>query len=291
MKGMLKSVGIESQYSLVFAGDLVRHLDPDFPIKNFNHAFLRVPLNGEVLWLECTNDYLPAGFSGNFTKDRDALVITENGGFLERTPDYREFRFNTVKNSYNIKLKENGDGTFKGNSSFQGFPAVDFFALNQFLDDNQKKNYLNKNIGGSGIMIKDYQIETSNQREVPIATVTFEGSIQRFGQQTTKRVIFPTHLKKVETDMLDNGLLSLQENITIFSDRKTELESGVSNFEIKEEHFSYFVDSQFSLEGTITISNRLEITLPKEISEEDKSKIITRINTQIQKNIILKKSE
>jgi hypothetical protein len=291
MKGMLKTVGIESQYALVYAGDVIRPLDPDFPIKNFNHAFLRVPLKDEVLWLECTNNYLPAGFSGNFTKDRDALVVTENGGFLERTPDYREFKFNTVKNSYDIQLLENGDGTFKGSSSFQGFPAMDFFALNKFLDDNQRKNYLNRNIGGSGIIIKDYQIQTGNQREVPIATVTFDGNIQRFGQQTTKRIIFPTHLKKIEADMLDNGLLNFQEEITIKSDRKTEIESGVSNIEVKEEHFSYFVDSQISEDGIITISNRLEINIPKEISKDDKAKIIAQINTQIQKNIILKKTE
>lgn len=291
MKGMLKEVGIESQYSLVYAGDQKVHLEADFPINNFNHAFLRVPMGEEVLWLECTNNFLPAGFSGNFTKDRDALVVTENGGFLERTPDYRESKFNTIKNTYDIQLQENGDGTFKGNSSFQGFPAVDFFALNEFLDDNQRKNYLNKNIGGSGIIIKDYQIETSNQREVPVASVTFEGNIQRFGQQTTKRIIFPTHLKKIETDMLDNGLLNLEEEITIQSNRKTEMESGVSNFEIKEDYFSYFIDSQVSDDGVITISNRLEINLPKEISEEDKSKTIARINTQLQKNIVLKKSE
>lgn len=291
MKGMLNEVGIISQYSLVFAGDQKVPLESDFPINSFNHAFLRVPMGEEVLWLECTNNYLPAGFSGNFTKDRDALVVTKNGGFLERTPDFREFKFNTVKNSYSIQLQETGDGILTGNSSFEGFPATDFFALNKFLDDNQRKNYLNKNIGGSGINIHKYQIETGNQREVPVASVTFEGNVHRFGQQTTKRIIFPTHLKKIEDDMLDNGLLRLNEEIIIQSNRKTELESGVSNFEIKEDNFSYFVDSQISPEGAITIKNKLEINLPKEISEEDKTKLIARINTQIQKNIILKKTE
>jgi hypothetical protein len=291
MKAMLKEVGIDSQYSLVYAGDKIVPLEPDFPINSFNHAFLRVPLGEEHLWLECTNNFLPAGFSGNFTKDRDVLVVTKNGGFLERTPDYREFRFNSIKNQYNIQIQENGDGTFTGNSSFKGFPAVDFFALNQFLDDNQRKNYLNKNIGGSGIIIKEYQIETSTQREVPVASVAFDGNIQRFGQQTTKRIIYPTHIKKIEMDMLNNGFLNLQEEITIKSDRKTEIETGVSNFEIKEDHFSYFIDSQISPDGSISISNRLEITFPKEISEEEKSKTIARINSQLQKNIVLKKSE
>jgi hypothetical protein len=291
MKGMLKEAGIESQYSLVYAGDEKVNLEPDFPINSFNHAFLRVPIGEDVLWLECTNNYLPAGFSGNFTKDRDALVITENGGYLEKTPDYREFKFNTLTNEYNIQLQQNGDGAFTGNSSFQGFPAVDFFALNKFLDDNERKDYLNKNIGGSGIIIKEYEIETSNEREVPVAKVAFEGLIHRFGQQTTKRIIFPTHIKKIDMEMLDNGLLNLQEEITIRSDRKTEMESGVSNFEIKEDHFSYFVDSRINPEGTLIISNRLEINFPKEVSEEEKSQTIARINTQIQKNIILKKSE
>ena len=54
------------------------------------------------MWLECTSSSAPAGYCGNFTGNRDVLILTEMGGQVVHTPRYlakdnRQMRHATVK--------------------------------------------------------------------------------------------------------------------------------------------------------------------------------------------------
>jgi hypothetical protein len=290
MKGMLSAVGLPSQYSLVYAGENAKGLNKDFPINRFNHAFLRVPLDEDVIWLECTNNYLPAGFSGDFTMDRDVLVITEKGGYLDRTPDFKDTRFNTIENQFEVVLLNNGDAKLSGHNKYVGFPSLDYFQINKFGKEKQSKDFLNKYLGGNGVILMDYGIQTGSEREIPLATVTYEGVIQRFGQETAKRIILPTHWKKLEEDMLPNGILKLEEELFIRLERKFEMESQVIDVKIKEDYFTYWVDTQLSEDG-ILVKNKLEVKLPEDISDEEIIKLVTKINNQFQQyKLLLKKA-
>ncbi|WP_373520390.1 DUF3857 domain-containing protein [Aquiflexum sp.] len=288
MKGMLNEAGISSQYTLVFGGDNPPLIDPEFPSNRFNHAFLRVPLEKDTLWLECTNTYLPAGFAGSFTMDRDVLVITENGGFLDRTPNYRTQKLHHYKNRYEIEMLESGDAKLRGQNIYQGFPSEDLISLKKYRSGSDIKNYLNKNIGGTGVIIIDYELETSQIREVPIAKVSYEGIVQRYGQQTTKRIILPSHWKKLKEEMVKSGILLWEEEILITIPTETEIESAPDSMQIKNEFFSFQVDVQSSDKG-ITIQNKLEVNFPIDITYEEKERLISEINEHFLKNIILKK--
>jgi hypothetical protein len=291
MKGMLSVVDIPSQYSLVYAGENAKELNKDFPNNRFNHAFLRVPLDEEVIWLECTNNYLPAGFSGDFTMDRDVLVITENGAYLDRTPDFKDTRFNTIKSQFEIDLLNNGDAKLSGENNYIGFPSLDYFQINKFGKEKQGKDFLNKYLGGNGVILLDYSIQTKRKREIPLATVTYEGVIQRFGQETAKRIILPTHWKKLEKDMLPNGTLNWEEDFLISLERKFEIESQLTDIKIKEDHYTYWVDTQLS-EGGVSVRNKLEVKLPEDISDEEINNLIYKINNQFQQyKLLLKKAE
>ncbi|MFD2201622.1 DUF3857 domain-containing protein [Shivajiella indica] len=290
MKGMLSTAGINSQYSLVYAGENAKKLHEDFPINRFNHAFLRVPLDDEVIWLECTNNFLPAGFSGDFTMDRDVLVITEKGGYLDRTPNFKEMKFNSIKRQFVVSLENNGDAKLVGENRYFGFPSLDYFQLNKFGNEKQSKDFLNKYLGGNGVVLLDFNIQTGRNREIPFATVSYEGVIQRFGQETAKRIILPTHWKKLEETMLSNGTLSWEEEFLIQTERKFEIESQITDVKFNGGDFSYWVDTQLTENG-IVVKNKLEIMLPEDFSKEEMIKLVAKINNQLQQyKLLLKKA-
>ncbi|MFG6686577.1 DUF3857 domain-containing transglutaminase family protein [Mariniflexile sp. HNIBRBA6329] len=86
---LLNAAGIPSNYTVVYAGDSQRNLENDFAAMQGNHVILNIPIeNQEDVWLECTNQKLPFGFIGDFTDDRDVLVITPEGGKIQHTKKY-----------------------------------------------------------------------------------------------------------------------------------------------------------------------------------------------------------
>ena len=104
IKSLLAVVDIESNYTLVRAGNSIKPIDPSFPSNNFNHAFLCVPLPNDTIWLECTSNTSPCGYSSDFTDDRNVLLIENNGGKLIKTPAYtaEQNRQNTI-NEFKVR--------------------------------------------------------------------------------------------------------------------------------------------------------------------------------------------
>ena len=88
MSALLNEAGIKSKYVIINSGDDGLYTDVDFVSNQFDHAILCVPLRNDTVWLECTSNTLPAGYLGDHTYNRPALIIDENGGAMARTPTY-----------------------------------------------------------------------------------------------------------------------------------------------------------------------------------------------------------
>lgn len=86
MKAALKSVGIKSYVAIINAEYNSLPVDPAFPANQFNHVILCVPGKQDSTWLECTSSSTDFGELGTFTENRNALLITEDGGVLVATP-------------------------------------------------------------------------------------------------------------------------------------------------------------------------------------------------------------
>lgn len=86
MRYMLKAAGINSYPALVNAGYNKTPASPGFPAQVFNHVILCVPLQSDTVWLECTSNNNECGVLGNSTENKNALLLTENGGVLVATP-------------------------------------------------------------------------------------------------------------------------------------------------------------------------------------------------------------
>lgn len=86
-RALLKSIGIEAYYTEIGSGDSREILFSDFPSSNqTNHIILCVPDGKDSIWLECTNPYIPYDYITSFNSDRWALLISEDGGKLTKTP-------------------------------------------------------------------------------------------------------------------------------------------------------------------------------------------------------------
>ena len=86
MKQQLQVIGIKSYAAIIKSGANSYPADPDFPNEGFDHVILCVPLEKDTMWLECTSQQTPPGVLGTFTENRNALLVTENGGVLVNTP-------------------------------------------------------------------------------------------------------------------------------------------------------------------------------------------------------------
>jgi hypothetical protein len=146
MRNLLKVAGIKSYPALVNAGKRSESADPAFPGSPFNHAILCAITSSDTVWLECTSNTDEVGKLGAFTENRNALLITEEGGKLVPTPKSKASE-NTFGSTTTITLNEDGSG--KTNTSFitTGSYLQDFmYFLGEGKKDEQKK-YIVQRLG------------------------------------------------------------------------------------------------------------------------------------------------
>lgn len=105
-KALLEAAGVESYYAIVYAQER-RDILKDFTSMQGNHVILNIPNKGKDIWLECTSQIMPFGFLGDFTDDRDVLVVTPKGGVIKRTPAYIN-ETNLQKTKATIQLDATG---------------------------------------------------------------------------------------------------------------------------------------------------------------------------------------
>lgn len=86
MYSLLKATGIRSHYAIINAGENEMSAYSDFVNSPFNHVILCVPFEKDSVWLECTSPISAFGKLGNFTENRKALLVKEDGGELVSTP-------------------------------------------------------------------------------------------------------------------------------------------------------------------------------------------------------------
>jgi hypothetical protein len=169
-KTLLATVGIPSNYSLVYAGDTRIPLDHDFPMRSFNHAILCVPNDGDTLWLECTSQTNPFGYNGSFTGDRQVLVVNKNESKVVRTPTYT-LNQNTQFRKGKISIDAEGNASMNIVTDYSGLQYENdnlHFALH-FGQDKQHE-WLVDHFDMPDFKIVDYEMSQAGDR-LPSATI------------------------------------------------------------------------------------------------------------------------
>jgi hypothetical protein len=103
---LLDVAGIESHYSVVYAGHRIKDINKNIVGFQGNHVILNLPdIDGKEYWLECTSQSAPFGHIGSFTDDRNILLVRPTGSKLTHTKAYTHNE-NKRENNWTIALRK-----------------------------------------------------------------------------------------------------------------------------------------------------------------------------------------
>lgn len=208
---LLKAVGIKSHYTLVTAG-ANRNIIPTFVADFFNHIILCVPQPKDTIWLECTSQTLPFNYLSDFTSNRFALLISEEGGKLVRTPAFKKednilrqfgsIKFDFVANRAEVDLTTSIGGVFFGKYH-------DLFA-------GKKEEEIKRDLSTS-LSFPTYNISSvkysEDRGEKPTADLQYKLTSRGFFVKSSSRLFFQPSINKENFLLNESFMIDISESI------------------------------------------------------------------------------
>lgn len=176
-KALLKAAGIPSYYTIVGAGSNNPKVITEFPSNQFNHAILCVPMDYDTVWLECTSQHAPFNFLGDFTSDRQVLVIDDNKGTLVRTPDFSNGK-TFVSRNISFDPDAEGYGLAIATTIYSGYQYDDYSSMLR-LDQMEQKKRIIKKIHIPNFVLSEYKLSES-RNEPPTITEHLEIQVSEY---------------------------------------------------------------------------------------------------------------
>jgi len=194
---LLESQGIKSYYTVVYAGEDKRNLDSDFASMQGNHVILTIPQEKDNIYLECTSQTTAFNYLGDFTDNRDVLLIKPSGGEIIKTKKY-DFEENLQENS--IELFIDANGKFKGYFTriSKGIQYGNTYGLEREAFKSQKIFY-RKHLG----YLKNLEIDSLtflNNKKLKTFQEKMSVSGSNFGSVAGNRLLIPLNIISVETE-------------------------------------------------------------------------------------------
>jgi len=198
MVALLREVNITGYYTTIKAGSNESAVDPNFPSDQSNHVIVAVPNKNDTLWLECTSQTNPFGWMGKFTDDRYAMMVTEQGGVLVKTPSHPADR-NIQSRKAEVFLDVTGNAKAKVKTIYQGLQyendGLDFVVNKQY--DDQKK-WLQNTTQIPSFDVEKFSIK-NNKDKIPSAEVEVQLILNRFATVSGKRIFLSPNLMNRST--------------------------------------------------------------------------------------------
>ncbi len=191
-QAMLKAVGIDSYQALIRAGDDVTDIATNFPSSQFNHVILCVPTPQDTVWLECTSQVAAAGYTGSFTGDRHALLITPEGGKLVKTPDFKA-NDNVLKRSAVVKIDETGNATAKVTTIYSGLQQESRDEAIHNLQPDEQRKWLYQQVKVPVFDISNFSLSQEKKR-LPQVTENLDLNVRKCATISGKRMFLSPNL-------------------------------------------------------------------------------------------------
>jgi len=188
-KTLLDVVGVEAYYTIVWAGDEHKNVEKDFFSMQGNHVILNLPTKEGDIWLECTDQKVPFGYLGDFTEDRDVLVVTPSGGVIKHTKVYNS-KENLQITTGSFEVDAVGSIHSKLKIESKGTQYID----NLHRNDGVSTNELEKSFKNKWSYINNIQfsaIEVFNNKDAESFEERIAFSAKNYVTQTGSEILVP----------------------------------------------------------------------------------------------------
>jgi hypothetical protein len=236
MVSLLKAAGVNGYYTLIYGGREERMIPADFTIDRFNHIIVNVPNGKDTLWLECTSQTNPFGYLGDFTGDRYALMITDEGGKLVRTPKLKTEQ-NTQLQKVEVVLDKLGNAKAKVTTAYSGLQYENnglSFRINSSYDEQKK--WLQENLRIPSFELGAFNM-INKKDKVPTAIVNVELTLNRYASVSGKRIFVTPNLMNRTTYIPPKA--ETRKNPVIFKSSYVDVDTIV--YSIPEEIYPEFI--------------------------------------------------
>ncbi len=194
-KALLEVVDVKSYYTLVYGDRSIRSLDSDFSSAQGNHAILCIPNEDENIFLECTSQTNPFGFTAGFTDDRDVLLVKPEGGEIVHTKVYGADDSVQVTTA-SINLDDTGGFVADVNITTTGFQYNIHEGVENKTEKDKQLHYKEYWDNINNINISDITIENDKEKVVYKETVNLASG--NYASKSGNRLIFqPNMFNKV----------------------------------------------------------------------------------------------
>jgi hypothetical protein len=244
MVSLLQEAGIKGYYTTIMAGEGEAEVDTEFPSDQSNHVIVTVPNGADTLWLECTSQTNPFGWMGKFTDDRYALMVTEQGGFLVKTPAYPAER-NIQSRQAEVALDLAGNAKAKVRTRYQGLQYENdglHFVVNKQMEDQKK--WLQRTTQIPSFDISKFSMKNTKDK-IPSADVEVELTLNRLATVSGKRIFLTPNL------MNRSGYIpeKLEQRKTAIVRRMPYIDIDTIRYKLPEEIYPEFVPERVSIKS------------------------------------------
>lgn len=189
-KALLDSQNILSYYAVVHAGEERKDLDEDFASMQGNHVILNIPQKDEDVWLECTSQTIPFNYLGDFTDNRNVLLIKPEGGEIVRTKAY-SFSENLRETFSSIKVDEAGSYTAEVKRISSGVPYGNIYHIMKETRENQVLFYKNNWGHLQGLEFRNISFKNDRLERNFSEEIVFSG--HKITSKAGNRLLLPTN--------------------------------------------------------------------------------------------------
>ncbi|MAZ27501.1 MAG: DUF3857 domain-containing protein [Cytophagaceae bacterium] len=199
-KNLLDAVGVQSYYTILYAGGQKKSLDKDLVGIQGNHAILALPSGeNEFTFLECTSQEMPFGYLGDFTDDRDVLIVTPSGGQMVHTTVY-DVDDNIVKTVVDATMDEEGLLMAHLDRDSYGVSFGDHLGLTHLDQKDLNDNYHHEWNMLTGLLVNNIGLDYDDEEAVFNELVEFE--VPQYASSINGDIILRPNIFTSGTEMI-----------------------------------------------------------------------------------------